>query len=296
MKRTLTYSITASDSGKTILQYLKSKGCSSSNVAAFKKMPESILVNGNWEHVNYRLTEGETLTLVINETVSSENIVPVPLPLSIVYEDEDIIVVNKPADMPVHPSMNNYTNTLANGLMHYYQQKGESFIFRCINRLDRDTTGLVLLARHGLSAGILSGQMQRREIHRTYLALAEGIFEISAGTIDAPIARKGESIIEREVNFDTGERAVTHYRVLQTSAKYPYTLLSLSLDTGRTHQIRVHMQYIGHPLIGDSLYPSDCSQIRRQALHSSRLSFKHPITGDLLTFEAELPTDMSRLL
>ena len=296
MKRTLCYRITEESSGQTILQYLKNKGYSSSNVVALKKIEKSILVNGNWEHVTYKLKADDLLEIHYTEAASSENIVPTPLPLSIVYEDEDILVINKSYDMPIHPSLNNYTNTLANAIMHYYTQKGENFTFRCINRLDRDTTGLVLLAKHGISAGILSMQMQKREIHRTYLALVEGQFPNDSGTIDAPIARKEASIIEREVNFESGEKAITHYRVLQTSAVCDYTLLSLKLETGRTHQIRVHMQHIGHPLIGDTLYPSDCSRIHRQALHSSRLSFRHPITAEEMNFYAELPNDMSRLL
>lgn len=296
MNRTFNYEISSVDADQTILQFLKNKGYSSSNVVALKKTEKSILINGVWEHVNYLLQAGDTLTIHYREDAASENIVATPLSLSIVYEDEDILVVDKPADMPVHPSLNNYTNTLANALMHYYSQKGEKFTFRCINRLDRDTTGLVLLAKHGISAGILSLQMQRREIHRTYLALVEGTFSDPYGTIDAPIARKGESIIEREVNFDTGEHAVTHYEVMQTCPNTDYTLLSIRLETGRTHQIRVHMQHIGHPLIGDTLYPSDCSRIGRQALHSSRLEFKHPITGENMDFTAKLPNDMSRLL
>ncbi len=296
MNRTFNYEISSADADQTILQFLKNKGYSSSNVVALKKIEKSILINGVWEHVNYLLQTGDTLTIHYMEDTASENIVATPLSLSIVYEDEDILVVDKPADMPVHPSLNNYTNTLANALMHYYSQKGEKFTFRCINRLDRDTTGLVLLAKHGISAGILSLQMQKREIHRTYLALVEGHFSAPYGTIDAPIARKGESIIEREVNFEIGEHAVTHYEVMQTCLNTDYTLLSIRLETGRTHQIRVHMQHIGHPLIGDTLYPSDCSRIGRQALHSSRLEFKHPITGKTMDFTAKLPNDMSRLL
>ncbi len=296
MNRTFNYEIASTDADQTILQFLKNKGYSSSNVVALKKIEKSILVNGIWEHVTYRLQTGDKLTIQYKEEDASENIVATSLPLSIVYEDEDILVVNKPADMPVHPSLNNYTNTLANALMYYYEQKGENFTFRCLNRLDRDTTGLVLLAKHGISAGILSLQMQRREIHRTYLALVEGHFSETQGTINAPIARKGDSIIEREVNFETGERAVTHYEVAQTCTDFDYTLLSIRLETGRTHQIRVHMQHIGHPLIGDTLYPSDCSRIKRQALHSSRLVFQHPITGKMMDFQTELPKDMSRLL
>ena len=296
MKRTLCYEISQNDCGLTILQFLKNKGYSSSNVVALKKIPKSILVNGNWEHVNFRLSAGDVLTIHYEETPSAEHIVPERYPLDIVYEDEDLIVINKPCDMPIHPSLNHYTGTLANALMHYYAEKGEAFTFRCLNRLDKDTTGLVLIAKHGISAGMLSLQMQNRQIKRTYLALVEGTFESKSGTIDAPIARKGASIIEREVNFTSGERAITHYEVVGTSKEHDYSLLSIRLETGRTHQIRVHMQYIGHPLIGDTLYPSDCTRISRQALHSYRLQFTHPVTGKAMTFEAPLPKDMSRLL
>lgn len=300
MQRIINYPITSACSGQTIQQFLKAKGYSSSNVVALKKIPESILVDGTWRRVGDTLTEGQTLTIRYTETESSKTIVPVALPLSIVYEDDDILVVNKPADMPVHPSLHNYTNTLANALMYYFSQKGECFTFRCINRIDRDTTGLVLIAKHAISAGILSGQMQRREIRRTYYALVSPIPAQEKGLINAPIARQGDSIITREVNFETGEHAVTHYEMIARSSRYPCALLSLHLDTGRTHQIRVHMQYIGCPLVGDSLYGcrdiSDATLLTRQALHSASLSFRHPITGQPLTFTCALPQDMRRLL
>ena len=199
--------------------------------------------------------------------------------------------------MPIHPSLNNYYNSLANGLAWYFEQQNKPFIFRCVNRLDRDTSGLTIIAKHMLSAGILSAMVSRREIHREYLAVVHGRITPEKGTIDAPICRLGDSIIERHVDFEKGERAVTHYCLKEY--KNGHSLLSIHLETGRTHQIRVHMKYIGFPLVGDSLYnPSDITPacITRQALHSHRLQFRHPITGEEMEFVQELPEDMYLLI
>lgn len=190
--------------------------------------------------------------------------------------------------MPVHPSAGNYENTLANGIAWYFAEKGEDFVYRCINRLDRDTTGALILAKNPLSAAILSVQMKKRQIRRTYLALVDGLLP-DAGTINAPIARMEGSVITREVNFETGESAITHYERL--AAGKEYSLAELHLETGRTHQIRVHMKYIGHPLPGDYLYNPDYRRINRQPLHSYQLEFTHPITGKVMLFIAPLPID-----
>lgn len=297
MNRTLTYSITANQHNMTIQQFLKMQGYSRQNIVALKKLPESILVNGRWEYVSYRLQEGEELTIIMAEDSSSEKIVPINLPLTIVYEDEDILVLNKPANMPIHPSLNNYENTLANAVAYYYEQQNKPFIFRCINRLDRDTTGLTILAKNMLSAGILSEMISKREIKREYLAIADGIgITPKSGTIDAPIARMDCSTIERCVDFEKGERAVTHYEVLQESIENNLSLINLWLETGRTHQIRVHMKHLGYPLIGDFLYHPENTKISRQALHAHRLTFLHPITKEPLCFTAPLPEDMAYLL
>ena len=288
-KRTLQYRITESDTYSNIHELLKAHGYSSTVIRHLKETENGIQRNGVWARVYEPLASGDTVTILLTEEASSENIVPTPLPLDIVYEDEDLLIINKPAGMPIHPSQGNYDNTLANACAYYFQQKGEPFTYRCINRLDRDTTGLLILARHAYSASLLSSMVAKREIHREYLALATGLVPDS-GVIEAPIARVDGSTIEREVNFETGEFARTHYRRLEY--KNGYSLVSLKLDTGRTHQIRVHMKYIGHPLPGDFLYNPDYSMIRRQALHSYRLTFTHPITGKELQFTAPLPDDM----
>lgn len=293
MERILNYHITEDADSLRTEQYLRRRGFSYQNLTQLKKMPESILINGVWSYMRTPLHSGDILTVHIRETESSPNIPPVELPLDIVYEDEDIIVVNKPAGMPVHPSLNNYRNSLANALMYYYQQQEKPFIFRCTNRLDRDTSGLTVIAKHMVSSSILSSMTARHEIEREYLAVVRGSVVPSSGTIDAPIGRTGSSLIERKIDFEHGERAVTHYHVVKE--ENGHSLVSLILETGRTHQIRVHMKYIGFPLVGDYLYNPDMEYIQRQALHSCRLSFRHPITGKHMEFTADLPEDMDRI-
>ena len=286
MNRVLTYEITAEQEGTKIGDFLRTAGYSRHVIIYLKKTENGILLNGEWAYVGQFLKEGDHLEIRIIEFESSEQIVPAELPLDIVYEDEDLLIINKPADMPIHPSINNYDNTLANALMWYYQQKGETFVYRCINRLDRDTTGLLIVAKNMLSGGILSDMSKKREIHREYLAIAEGEVP-QEGVIDAPIARKEESVIERCVDFEKGDRAVTHYWRLDY--RNGYSLVRLKLETGRTHQIRVHMKYLGHPLTGDYLYNPDYRILNHQALHSWKLAFRHPITGAQMQFKADPP-------
>lgn len=286
MNRVLTYEITAEQAGTKIRDFLRRAGYSRHVIIHLKKTENGILLNGEWAYVGQFLKEGDHLEIRIIESESSEQIIPAELPLDIIYEDEDLLIINKPADMPIHPSINNYDNTLANALMWYYQQKGETFVYRCINRLDRDTTGLLIVAKNMLSGGILSDMSKKREIHREYLAIAEGEVP-QEGVIDAPIARKEESVIERCVDFEKGDRAVTHYWRLDY--RNGYSLVRLKLETGRTHQIRVHMKYIGYPLTGDYLYNPDYRILDHQALHSWKLAFRHPVTGAQMQFKADPP-------
>lgn len=294
MNRTIEYKIEFESDGLRIEQFLKRKGYSSQNLSEIKRMPGSILVNGRHCYMRETLKSGDQLTVRIQETKYSKHIPPVKLPLSILYEDEDILVLNKPAGMPTHPSMNNYTNTLANALAWYYQEQNKPFIFRCSNRLDRDTSGITVAAKHLVSGNILSRQTFRREIHREYLAIVRGKVTPSSGIICAPLARKPGTIIERTVDFENGETAITHYQLIKE--KNGHSLVSLWLETGRTHQIRIHMKYAGFPLIGDYLYNPDMEQISRQALHSHRVAFSHPITGEYMEFTAPLPEDMKAVL
>lgn len=290
MQRNFIYHIAESDTGHTILSYLKSKGYPHAVIVHLKKTPESILLNERWEYVNTKIHAGDILIIKLLEENSSVNIPPVSAPFSIVYEDEDILVVNKPANMPIHPSLNHYENTLANAVCHYYTSQGIPYTFRCVNRLDKNTTGLTIVAKHMLSSAILSQDVAAKNIRREYLAIVSGNTPDS-GTINAPIGRKDASAIERQIDWQNGERAITHYRKI--ASKNGYTLLSLVLETGRTHQIRVHMASIGHPLIGDFLYHPASKELLRQALHSYKLNFQHPVTKKAMVLTAPMPSDMA---
>lgn len=276
-----------------LLDFLRSKGFSRGILSSMKADKNAIQLNGERGFGKSILQAGDSLHIHIPEADNTENILPVKMDLSILYEDEDILVINKAADMPVHPSIGNYDNTLANGVTWYFKEKGQHFVYRCINRLDRDTTGALILAKNPYSAAVLSAQMKQRQIRRTYLAIVQGIAP-EQGTIDAPIGRAADSTIERQVDFANGESAVTHYERLATY--HSYSLIELHLETGRTHQIRVHMKHIGHPLLGDFLYHPEDHSISRQALHCASLTFTHPITGETLTINAKLPEDMQQLL
>ena len=294
MKTTMTYLIQQQDIQKTVEQFLLSNGYSAALIRRLRHTEQSILKNGSPVYTTYRLDEGDSLAVTLPEEHGSENIVPVPMDLDIRYEDRDLLVVNKAAGVPIHPSQGNHDNTLANGIAWYLGEKGEAATYRAINRLDRDTTGLLILARHALSACMLSEMVRTHAIRRCYLAAASGLVP-PEGVIDAPIARTCDSTIERCVDFERGDSARTHYRTLCYNRDTDCSLVELRLETGRTHQIRVHMKHIGHPLPGDFLYNPDYRLIGRQALHSWQLDFIHPIKKEPLHFEAPLPEDMRRL-
>lgn len=291
MKRSISYIITNEYEDHTIDHFIRSKGFSVAVRTALKHTNEGILLNGIWRYTNSILHSGDILVLTIDERESSEKIIPSPLPLSIVYEDKDILIINKPANMPIHPSINHYENTLANALAYYFKEKNEDFVFRCVNRLDRDTTGLTLIAKNLFAASVLYPAAARHDIIRKYIAVVDGRLE-GSGTIDEPIARIHESTVLRGVDHENGARAVTRYSVLKHDKRNEHTLVSLQLETGRTHQIRVHMKHIGYPLTGDYLYNPKSNVIGRTALHSASIDFKHPITGEQMYFEAPLPEDM----
>lgn len=292
-ERILTYEIQPEDAGRTVAEYLRSRGFSRHLLIRLKTMPDGITLDGVPVLPSHRFFFDRVkslLTIRLREEEASEHIAPVPLPLTIVYEDEDLLVLDKPPDMPIHPSMGNYENTLANALAYYYEQQERPFIFRCINRLDRDTSGLLIVAKNAYSSVVLSAQMKERHIHREYLAVVQGLAP-ERGTIDAPIGRQPGSVIARCVDPVSGEPAITHYTRVAASPDGTYSLMRIHLDTGRTHQIRVHMGHIGHPLPGDFLYCPDYRHFWRQPLHSHRLSFTHPVTGEEMTFTSPLPED-----
>ncbi len=319
--RSITYEITAADANQKVSSFLKHKGYSTQNRVNLKKDEKSIRVNGVCVFQNAILRAGDVLEVQIREQESSDGIIPVELSLDIVYEDEDLLVINKPAGMPIHPSLHNYDNSLGNALAWYFKKQDKPFVFRCINRLDRDTSGLTIVAKHMVSGAILSQMVAAKSkegleadgIHREYLAIVEGHVTPEQGVIDAPIARKESQCLERVVDWENGERAVTHYQVIRQTADY--SLVALQLETGRTHQIRVHMSYLGYPLVGDFLYNPNYAgnqidrvtdtqakektadyPIHRQALHAHKISFSHPMTGKHMDFCVPMPDDMRRLI
>ncbi|MDS1029007.1 RluA family pseudouridine synthase [Bacillota bacterium LX-D] len=293
----ISYVVKAEDKDLTIAEIILKRLQISHSLLVKLKQQQKITVNGNQVFTNYLVKPGEIvqidLNLIEENQISAENI-----PLDIVYSDDDFLVINKPAGMPVHPSRRHQSATLANAVAYYWQQQNKHLLFRPISRLDKDTSGLILIGQNQFAHQGLAKQLSQKQVLRAYVALVEGNIKTEAGTINFPIGRKEGSSIERTVlldsNSDRGQTAVTHYRVLQQFKGY--TLLALQLETGRTHQIRVHLSYLGHPLCGDTLYGGSSTLIGRQALHADKLSFLHPRFKQKLNFSIPLPTDMIKAI
>lgn len=253
-----------------------------------------ILLNGEPIWLTWRLKEGDRLRLLLPAEESAD-ILPQPIPFENVYEDEDVLVVNKHAGILVHPTLGHWTGTLANGVVYDWQQRGIKARFRPVHRIDGDTTGLIVIAKNHYALKLLSKQMLERSIERTYASVVHGSLEQDAGTVDGPIERSDEDPHVRVVRPD-GKEARTDYRVIERFKRG--TSIELKLHTGRTHQIRVHMKHIGHPLFGDAFYGTtdDSAWIGRQALHAKILGFVHPRSGEFMRFEAPLPDDMAQLV
>lgn len=272
----------------------KHMGLSGTVVRRIKWLEDGILADGRRVTTRYCPQDGEVLSVRLSDEQRSSGIVPHPGPLDIVYEDGDMIVLNKSAGVSVHPGPGHFYDTIGNFLLDYYDSKGEPSDFHPVHRLDRGTTGLLVAAKHPHAQEVLKHQLHTADFQRTYLAICQGVPQPPAGVIDAPIGPKPGSLMEQMVRSD-GKPARTHYKTL--SVHSGRALVKLRLDTGRTHQIRVHMAHIGHPLLGDFLYgQEDRELIPRAALHSVRLALRHPITGRELTFTAPLPEDMRHLL
>ncbi|GEN33102.1 RluA family pseudouridine synthase [Aneurinibacillus danicus] len=280
------------EAGKNVRSFLREDHGISRSLLVELKHVKGIRLNGAPTYLDHPLREGDTIELYLPEE-ESENIIPEPVSFCITYEDEDILVVNKAPNLCVHPTMLYPSGTLANGVVYHWRKQGISRKFRPVNRLDKDTSGLVLIAKSQYSHQQLAAVQRQNGIARYYEALVHGQVEKEEGTIDAPIARKADSLMERIVH-ESGQWARTHYNVLGRYKEF--THLRLKLDTGRTHQIRVHMSHIGHPLLGDDLYGGEKMLIARQALHARTLTFPHPRHKSDLLFEAPLPEDMSALL
>lgn len=287
----LEWKVSKEDSGMILREFLKTKQLTKRAITDIKFSGGNLLVNGEKETVRRKLSDGDRVSVLFPEEKPSEGLVPQKIPLDIVHEDEHCIVLAKPAGMATIPSRLYPDGTLANGLLHHLQKQGLSSTIHIVNRLDKDTSGLMLAAKHRFSHSLFSVLQKQAGIQRTYTAIVHGTLKQEAGMIDVPIGRKRDSIIEREVRED-GQRAVTHYKVLE--GKKEYSLVELKLETGRTHQIRIHMSSIGHPLAGDTLYGGSGALMGRQALNSSVLTFLHPFSKQKMKFETALPEDMRK--
>ncbi len=270
---------------KTILQ--KRMQISRTLLSRLKLTEFGITVNGERKFINVKVNHGDLIEVRM-EQEESEDILPQNLPITIIDEDEHLLIVNKTAGMIVHPTHGHYINTLANAVVHYWKHSGKSYRFRPIHRLDQETSGVIAIAKNPYIHHLLSEQMKQNQVEKAYLALVEGVMQVEKASIHAPIDRDPSAPHIRMVRAD-GYRAVTHYQVEQKFKDA--TLVRLWLETGRTHQIRVHMQHIGHPLLGDKWYGSG-QWIERQALHAIKLGFIHPITKKKVEFEAALPDDI----
>ena len=289
----LKWKIKSTDVGKSVKEFLKEQMISKTALTDIKFHGGKITVNEHEVNVRYPLQINDVLIITFPEEEPSEGLIPERISLDIVYEDEYVLVINKPQGMNTIPSREHPTGSLANSLIGYFQSIKLQATTHIVTRLDRDTSGLVLVAKHRHVHHLLSQQQKSGLIKRMYVAFAEGVFQTNSGSIEEPIGRSDTSIIEREVRRD-GQYALTHYRVIQ---QFPtFTWLELQLATGRTHQIRVHLSYIGHPLLGDDLYGGRVDLMNRQALHCKQLLFKHPFLNETMQFSSELPDDMKKIL
>lgn len=287
MSRKISYKITTEYDKRKVLDLLKEKGYSHRLITKLKQEPDGLLLNGKHIRTVDLMQESDTLEVNIPDDKKESISIPVEMPLDIIYEDDDLLIVNKPAMLAVHESHNHLGDTLSNAVAFYLSKKGKPATFRSVGRLDKGTSGIIVCALNKYTASKLSGR-----IYKEYLAVASSVFE-GEGTIDAPIYRPDPIITVRTVD-KRGEKAVTHWKALKSDGEN--TLLRIHLETGRTHQIRVHFSHIGSALVGDTMYGRADSRICHQALHCCYCRFTHPVTNKIMEFEAEMPDDMKSIL
>lgn len=297
MNRNIDFTVDSSLDGVSLRDFLKHKAeISSALISQLKRDPSGIYVNDVKVHINRTLKAGDRVTLVIYEEEISENIIPVAGDLEIIFENADILIVNKPPFLPCHPSKGHVDDTLANRICSYYSSIPDNFVFRCITRLDKDTSGLVVIAKNSFSQHVISKQMNNNELEKEYLALVRGIPDTDCGRIEKNIRRiPGTNTIKREIcGPDDGQSAITEFSIVRKFTDF--SLLTIKTLTGRTHQIRVHMQSIGHPLLGDWLYGSPSDDYPRQMLHCHKITMSLPLTNEKAVFEAPLPEDFNAII
>lgn len=281
----------------TVKQVLKEHFKISDRLLLKLKKNQKIYLNNKKTFVNQIVNINDTILIDLDYEEETENIIPSKMDLKIIYEDDAFLIINKPSNMPVHPSILHFKDSLSNGVKFYFNSINLFKKIRPVNRLDKDTSGIVIFAKNEYIQEALIRQMKSNVFKKEYLSILEGHLEHSSGVINAPISRKDGSIIEREINSN-GEYAITHFELIKNFENNDnnLSLVKFILETGRTHQIRLHSKYIGHPILGDSLYNKHSILIPRQALHAYKVTFFHPISKERFCLETELPDDMKNLL
>lgn len=287
MTRKLQYAIPSEYSSKRVLDFLKHLGFSHRLITKLKQAPDGILLNGEHIRTIDPMSEGDLLEINLPTDKKESISIPVEMPLDIIYEDDDILVLNKPAMLAVHESHNHLGDTLSNAVAFHLKKEGKPSVFRAVGRLDKGTSGLMVCALNRYAASRLSGKIKKQ-----YIAIATGIYE-GEGTIDAPIYRPDPILTVRTVD-ERGERAITHWKALKNDGEN--TLLRVKLETGRTHQIRVHFASLGTPLVGDTMYGTPDERISHQALHCCECRFIHPVKNEEIHFFCDMPDDMKKII
>jgi 23S rRNA pseudouridine1911/1915/1917 synthase len=282
------------DSGRSIKDILRNElGLSKRLRAKLKDNPQLVHLNGVEAAGWIPLKIGDQVTIDFPQETS--NFIPEDIPIKVIYEDDDLLILNKQPGIVCHPTKGHPSHTISNGLQHYIDTNNREFKIRFINRLDMDTSGVLAIAKNSHSQDAVVKQMHQKKVEKKYLAVVKGIIEEDFGTINQPIGQPDPLLVQRGV-VEGGDESTTHFKVI---SRYPkgYTLVELILETGRTHQIRVHLLHLGYPVVGDHLYgENEPFLIERQALHALSLSLRHPITGEPMCFEAPLPEDMENLI
>lgn len=290
----ITYKVGKEGQDVKIRDYMKENLNLSGRFIRGSAMDRRLRVNGKEVKLNYKLQEDDVIEVTVNAE-ESQNIEGEDLNIKVIYEDDDLLIVDKPPFMVVHPTKSHPMGTLANGVIHHFRSNNDNSIVRLVSRLDRDTSGLIMIAKNQFSHMNLAKSMEKNLIKKSYLAIIHGNLENQEGTIDLPIGRHTDETIKRAV-LEDGQRSITHYKIKESYKEG--TLVELVLETGRTHQIRVHLSYVGCPIYGEQLYSdfNDEELISRQALHAYALTLPHPRSGEILNFESTLPEDMTKLI
>lgn len=291
----LEYTIPNNCTYKNVKEVLKAYFNISDRLLLRLKNTKNILLNDSPTYVSKTVSSKDTVKVVIDFIEDSSNIVPTKMDLDIIYEDDCYLIINKKPNMAVHPSMLHYDTSLSNGVKYYFDSVGLKKKIRPVNRLDKDTSGLVIFAKNEYIQECLVSQMKSKDLKKMYIAICYGKFDEKSGTVNLPIARKPGSIIERCID-SSGDEAITHYEILKEIENI--SIVKCLLETGRTHQIRVHMSAIGHPILGDTLYGNNsrATTVTRQLLHAYTLEFYHPITKQIVKYTAPIPLDFKNII